>query len=106
MRTVDSMLIAKSIRTFDIPRRRSVTVKTRFCRSCLIGIIIILVASVCPAQTRAYTETVLYNFCAVEQNGNCLDGSMPAADLIQGMDGNLYGTTQTGGAAGLGTFFK
>jgi uncharacterized repeat protein (TIGR03803 family) len=33
-------------------------------------------------------------------------GSTPSTNLIQGSDGNLYGTTNTGGAAGAGTVFK
>ena len=75
-------------------------------RSCLVAFALVFIAGACQAQTKAYTETVLFSFCAVAQNGNCLDGSGPAADLIQGMDGNLYGTTLTGGAVGLGTLFK
>src|SRR5437764_1100429 len=33
-------------------------------------------------------------------------GSNPAAALIQGSDGNFYGTTQQGGATGNGTVFR
>jgi uncharacterized repeat protein (TIGR03803 family) len=46
-------------------------------------------------------ETVLYSF-------NCAagDGYFPAAPLIQGSDGNFYGTTVFGGARGQGTVFK
>jgi uncharacterized repeat protein (TIGR03803 family) len=47
--------------------------------------------------------TTLHNFCA--QDG-CNDGQVPDAALIQGSDGNLYGTTQLGGVNGLGTVFK
>ncbi len=46
------------------------------------------------------TETVLYSF------GSWADGSQPHADLIQGTDGNFYGTTLTGGTNGTGTVFK
>lgn len=33
-------------------------------------------------------------------------GSLPEAGLVQGLDGDLYGTTQNGGANGVGTIFK
>jgi len=47
--------------------------------------------------------TPLYNFCA---QTNCTDGSGPSGYLIQGSDGNFYGTTSSGGAYGQGTVFK
>jgi uncharacterized repeat protein (TIGR03803 family) len=34
------------------------------------------------------------------------DGKAPTASLVQGFDGNLYGTTSDGGASNLGTVFK
>jgi uncharacterized repeat protein (TIGR03803 family) len=46
---------------------------------------------------------VLYNFCSA---ANCTDGDSPRAGLIQDAAGNLYGTTQLGGAKGGGTVFK
>jgi uncharacterized repeat protein (TIGR03803 family) len=49
------------------------------------------------------TLTTLYSFCA--QPG-CTDGQAPYAGLLEGSDGNLYGTTYQGGAAGMGTIFK
>src|ERR1019366_7657107 len=50
------------------------------------------------------TETVLHIFCT--QSG-CPDGAEPQAGLVQGSDGNFYGTTSMGGALGLGgTIFK
>jgi uncharacterized repeat protein (TIGR03803 family) len=49
------------------------------------------------------TVTTLYSFCS--QTG-CTDGANPAAGLIQGTDGNLYGTTESGGSYGYGTVFK
>jgi uncharacterized repeat protein (TIGR03803 family) len=50
--------------------------------------------------------TTLYNFAGVDYN----DGSFPAASLIQGLDGNFYGTTYGGGTSracdvGCGTVF-
>jgi uncharacterized repeat protein (TIGR03803 family) len=55
------------------------------------------------------TLTTLYNFCS--QSG-CADGQEPGGALVQGTDGNLYGTTGAGGnsacghSGGCGTIFK
>ncbi len=49
------------------------------------------------------TFTTLYNFCALP---NCVDGISPFGGLIQADDGNLYGTTNAGGAHHLGTIFR
>lgn len=55
------------------------------------------------------TLTTLYSFCS---QPSCADGYYPAAGLIQGSDGNFYGTTPSGGASsncelglGCGTVF-
>lgn len=45
----------------------------------------------------------LYEFCS--QN-TCADGSAPQAGVLEGADGNFYGTTSGGGANGKGTAFK
>jgi len=51
----------------------------------------------------AQTFTTLYSFCS--QGGiNCTDGAGPYAGLVQGANGNLYGTTS--GAYGYSTVFK
>jgi len=47
--------------------------------------------------------SVIYNFCSLE---NCADGSNPNTQLIVGIDGNLYGITQSGGTNSAGTVFK
>ena len=47
------------------------------------------------------TETVLYSFFSY-----LTDGRNPEAGLVQGSDGNLYGTTELGGANGEGTVFR
>ncbi len=54
--------------------------------------------------------TSLYQFCS---QTNCADGANPYGALVQGADGNLYGTTSAGGNDGVncsftgcGTIFK
>jgi len=43
--------------------------------------------------------TTLYSFAGT-------DGEIPLRNLIQGADGNIYGTTESGGASSDGTVFK
>jgi uncharacterized repeat protein (TIGR03803 family) len=50
--------------------------------------------------TPAGVETLVYSF-----TGGATDGASPGAALIQGSDGNLYGTTLAGGPNGYGTVF-
>jgi uncharacterized repeat protein (TIGR03803 family) len=47
--------------------------------------------------------TTLYNFCS---RSGCTDGEAPLAGVVQGTDGNFYGTATAGGANGYGTVFK
>jgi uncharacterized repeat protein (TIGR03803 family) len=49
------------------------------------------------------TETVLYSFCSLAA---CADGALPTSSVIMDTDGNMYGTTQTGGANNRGTIFE
>jgi uncharacterized repeat protein (TIGR03803 family) len=49
--------------------------------------------------------TTLYTFSTLGDAGANSDGAAPAA-LVQGGDGNFYGTTALGGANGYGTFFR
>ena len=60
-------------------------------------------------MTLGGTASVLYTFCNTTKSGSCPDGSTPWTSLLQAKDGNLYGTTQTGGTGGTGghgTIFK
>jgi uncharacterized repeat protein (TIGR03803 family) len=50
-----------------------------------------------------WSEKVLYSFCS---QSACTDGSMPSGGLIMDSSGNLYGTTQYGGATHNGTAFQ
>jgi len=47
--------------------------------------------------------TSIYTFCALE---NCTDGAAPYGGLVQGENGNFYGTTSQGGTNGDGTVFE
>lgn len=49
------------------------------------------------------TLTVLYSFCS--QSG-CTDGKFSFGALVEGSDGNFYGTTFHGGSGGAGTVFR
>jgi uncharacterized repeat protein (TIGR03803 family) len=47
--------------------------------------------------------TTLHSFCS---QPNCADGDQLDGGLVQATDGNLYGTTQLGGAKSVGTIFS
>jgi uncharacterized repeat protein (TIGR03803 family) len=51
------------------------------------------------------TLTTLYTFCVGTFYPGCADGKTPGG-LIQGSDGNFYGTTSQGGASGNGAIFR
>jgi uncharacterized repeat protein (TIGR03803 family) len=54
------------------------------------------------------TLTTLYSFCSHLSGGTCTDGTLPYEVLVQGTDGNFYGTTSSGGnpSCNCGTVFK
>jgi uncharacterized repeat protein (TIGR03803 family) len=53
--------------------------------------------------TTAGKFKLLYTFCA---QANCADGSNPFGGLVQGLNGNFYGTTNVGGIDNYGTVFE
>ena len=53
--------------------------------------------------TTAGSFTSLYNFCHLS---GCADGQIPYDGLVQGTDGNFYGTTYNGGSGNHGTVFQ
>ncbi len=62
-----------------------------------------LVFELSPAGGGSWTYTVLYYFCSQK---NCVDGSGPAGGLLFDSHGNLYGTTEAGGANEAGAVFE
>ncbi len=61
--------------------------------------IVLGVGAVATPSAGAQTFSVLYNFAGS-------DGSFPQAGLVRDATGNLYGTTEGGGASGYGVVFK
>ena len=66
-----------------------------------VVIAICIAASSTKAQT-TYTESVLYSFCPVYTD-TCPQGSGPFQGIVQGSDGNFYGTTTFGGTGAFDT---
>jgi len=48
--------------------------------------------------SQGWTEVLLHSFCVGGQGFTCPDGERPAAGVVFGKDGNLYGTTRDGGS--------
>jgi uncharacterized repeat protein (TIGR03803 family) len=58
---------------------------------------------VSPPFTGLGPLVTLYAFCSLD---NCADGNTPITPLVQGADGNIYGTTANGGTNSYGTVFS
>jgi len=64
-------------------------------------VIVLLVVAGRAFNAAAQTETVLYSFGSYPS-----DGFEPEVGLVEGSDGNFYGTTGYGGTGSLGTVFR
>ncbi len=53
-------------------------------------------------MTTAGAVTTLYGFCG---DPGCPDGQLPLGSVVEGTDGNFYGTTSSGGVYGIGTIY-
>jgi len=56
-----------------------------------------------PQADGSWKHTLLYNFCS---QSNCIDGGGSTAGLMFDPEGNLYGTTRSGGSKIYGTVFR
>jgi uncharacterized repeat protein (TIGR03803 family) len=70
-------------------------------RACAVLVLCATTAIALPAQIA--TLTTIHRFCS--QSG-CPDGANPSAGLVQATNGDLYGTTDSGGTGNGGTIFK
>src|SRR5208283_451294 len=61
--------------------------------------LLLLLSAVVPCARGEVSLTTLVSF-------NSTDGGLPTAALVQGTDGNFYGTTELGGSNGYGTAFQ
>jgi uncharacterized repeat protein (TIGR03803 family) len=60
-------------------------------------------AAATPVHATSYSFKLLYAFCTAQ---NCADGSDPSGGVALDSKGNVYGTTQNGGADGAGVVFE
>jgi hypothetical protein len=70
--------------------------------SSLLVVLGLAIAAAASGQSRAASLETLVSFCAL---ANCADGANPSDRLIADARGNLFGTTQTGGAGANCTLF-
>jgi uncharacterized repeat protein (TIGR03803 family) len=70
-------------------------------RTALVAVTLFLLALPRTGNANTKTVTILYSF-----GGSPTDGNDPVAGLVQGSDGNFYGTTRNGGANGVGSVFR
>jgi uncharacterized repeat protein (TIGR03803 family) len=78
---------------------------TRENSSGLMSAVFFLTLLLTAAGAAAQTETILYDF-PDQSSANTIGGSVPSSGLIFDSRGNLYGTTEWGGAYGPGTVFR
>jgi uncharacterized repeat protein (TIGR03803 family) len=96
MRTEKLARIPAWMLAFRRPKRRSVGKLSGWKKTCAVFLLGATTVIVSPAQTL----TTLFSF------DRYTSGAFPSGSLVQGFDGNFYGTTFEGGANNSGTVFK
>ncbi len=72
--------------------------------SLVLALVGLAFVAIVPGQSRAANLRTLYSFCVLLPN--CADGGHPDTALLADANGNLFGTTFTGGTNGYGTVFE
>jgi len=74
----------------------------------LVGLVVLglLTLLLSPRAGADLALNTLYSFSGVDVSNANSDGACPAAGLVLGVDGNIYGTTGYGGVYGHGAVFK
>jgi uncharacterized repeat protein (TIGR03803 family) len=91
---------AIELQTLPAPAAAVHNGKKNIIRTLCVPWVIVLVLAGQTFNASAQMETNLYSF------GNPPDGHDPRAGLVQGSDGNFYGTTYSGGTSNAGTVFR
>ena len=76
------------------------SIRLRTARAPLALVVVLVLGVVTIQSVQAQTFKVLFNFTG------SADGESPYGSLVRDTAGNLYGTTEAGGASGAGTVFK
>ena len=76
------------------------SIRLRTARAPLALVVVLVLGVVTIQSVQAQTFKVLFNFTG------SADGESPYGSLVRDTEGNLYGTTEAGGASGAGTVFK
>lgn len=77
--------------------------RTAVLRAALLLMLLVAAATV---SSPAQTFKILHSFCSASSGGYCTDGQNPNTALVQGVNGDLYGTTFYGGPGNYGTIFR
>jgi uncharacterized repeat protein (TIGR03803 family) len=97
-----------NVRDLYDPASNQLTIAAIELRGTVYTNAIITVGSLVSVSSSSPTESTLHSFTGNQYGGTGAngDGATPFAGLIQGIDGNFYGTAYSGGASGMGAVFN